>query len=39
MSITENRKEQREEIKPLKDLDPAIRATLYMEKMKAIETK
>jgi len=39
MLIIENQKEQREEIKPLKDLDPAIRATLHMEKMTAIETK
>ena len=27
-----NQKEQMEEIKPLKNLDPAIRATLYTEK-------
>ena len=39
MSITENQTELREEIKLLKDLDPVIRATLYMEKMIAIETK
>ena len=37
--LIENQKEQREEIKPLKHLDPAIRTTLYMEKMIAIETK
>jgi len=37
MSVIENQKEQREEIKPLKNLDPAIRATSYMEKMTAIE--
>jgi len=28
----ENQKEQREKIKPFKDLDPAIRVTLYTEK-------
>ena len=37
MLIIENQKEQREEIKPLKDLDPAIKATLYMEEMTVIE--
>ena len=32
-----NQKEQGEKIKPLKDLDPAIRATLNTQKVIAIE--
>ena len=38
MLIIENQKEQKGGDKTLKDVDPAIRATLYMEKMTAIET-